>query len=75
LTGSELAPGVQRVAETPKLQGASKIIATATGDDKHGQLEFNQLCQMPVHRAVAAEEQNRVGFTRAGGQPQLPVGI
>jgi hypothetical protein len=45
------------------------------GDDKHGQLQLNQLSQMTVHGAIAAEDQNRVSFVCAAGQAEPPSGL
>ena len=67
-----MAPGGNRVANAAKLQGSGKIIAAAMGDDEHRELQFDQLRQMTVHRAVPAQDQDRGYCAGACGQPNLP---
>ena len=55
-------------------EGSREVISAAGGHNQHRQSEIDQLCEMAMDRAVAAEEENRVGVARSR-HAKLPLNI
>jgi len=49
------------------MQCAGKVVSAAAGNNEHRQLQAHQLRQMAMNRSISSEDQNGVGFRRAGG--------
>ncbi len=60
-TFHKLGPGRERITPFRDAQGTGKIVPAATRDDQNRQMQLDQLLEVPVHRAVAAEDQDCVG--------------
>ena len=73
--GNELPPRRQRIVHCAQLQRPGKIIAAAMRDHQHWKPQPDQLRQMTVHRAVAAENQNGIRFMGVRRHAQVPYGV
>ena len=69
------APGFERIARLKQTQCPSKVVPTSGGHNQYGQAQPHQRPKMPVHRTVAAEDENRVESLPLGGLADHPLDL
>jgi len=69
------APGGDGVFHSTQAQGTGKIIAAAARNNQHRQVQPDQLRQMTVNGAVAAENENHIRLGRLGGKLRKPADV
>jgi len=70
--GAKVAPSRRRFPKALHFQCASEIVSTTTRHDQDGKVQFDQLWQMTMHGAVAAEDEDRVGLIGVSRQIEKP---
>jgi hypothetical protein len=69
---AELAPGGERIADTPQAKRAGKIVAAAAGYYQYWQMQLYQLPEVAMHSAISAKNQDDIGLTGVGRNARRP---
>jgi len=70
---TEPPPCSQRVAHAAQAKRTGKVIPAAGWDNQYRKAKPDQLTQVPMNGAIAAEKQNHVRLARGRGHSDAPV--